>query len=248
MNNYRQLIQLDGTVTNENLATLDVNSDEIAVANIASNVYWPALAVWGVNGPSTGFKDRLTADERMADGYVGVADRFFTTVDSKPGYSIQNFSMVLQEPNFDCSGSFTVGLLVGRECAIGSITAGGGVWFLGSNTGRLRFEVGTGSSGKSGDYSDYAGPELTDTAMTAVVFIVDRENNTVTLRVDGSYELSVALDDSVTLSSELQIGALNGGTPQVRTGHYRAPVAFNAALAGVELAALESFLLSEKGV
>jgi hypothetical protein len=241
---YRQIVQLKGTVNNSNLALLDVTQEELAVANINSNVYWPALAPWGKNAANTGFRDRLSNSDCLASDYSAVSTRFFSTIDSKFAYSIQGFDMVLNEPDFDCSGSFTVALLAGDECGFGSISIGSGAWFLSSNLGKIRFD---GSVGTSGGYDAYNGPLLSTNNMTAVILIVDRENNTVILRINGSDEMSIDFDGTATIFSELQIGAVNGGTPQMRTGHYRAPIAFKSALSGVQLQELDNYLLSQKG-
>lgn len=250
----RQIIKLDGTVTNAALPSFSVPDAEISVANIPGIVAWPGLSEWAANSANTGFKDRIADAVRLANGQTTVTGRFFAGPSGEISYSCQGKAMAIILPAFDMTGDFTIGLrfspstvsapaLGGVAC--GSYTSATNSWWLNTDpsTGKLRFAFGAISSA----YVDYTGTVLASGAWRYLVLSLNRTTGRARLRVDGSYEQ--VLDDAglktVTLLSELSIGLQNAaGTAQERRGYYRKAVAFNRCLEGADLAALETYLAS----
>lgn len=240
----RQILNLEGSVTVSGLPLLDVTENELAVANIDGLAYWPGLFSWDANQAGTGFLDRLTDEACPTDGAVTVASRFINFADGQPAYSINAQAHVLKRAAFQASSGFTIGVVVGKEIGISSISAPGApsdAWWLGSADGKMRFFVGT--AGRN-TYDTYTGPLLTDIKMTVVVFIYDRVAGEIRLRVNGVLVDTLASPALRTMAvkNELMFGQINSGAPQMRNGSYRAPIAFSKALAGAELASLEAML------
>ena len=235
----RQIVQLDVPINNFKLPVLSLTNEELNLAKINSLSHWPALHEWGANEDNTGFKDRMFKKEILAKNFSNVSSRFFSAADGKKGYSIQNFDMALEFDELDDSGSFTIATFVGAECGFGSINAQPGNWFVGSNAGKIRLEI---SGAAVSSYDSYNGPLLDASDFKSVILILDRDQSIVKLRVDGQEVFSLAIDNSVQLPGELQLGAINVGTQQLRSGSYRAALVFNDALSGLELNALESYL------
>ena len=240
----RQILQLEGSVTVAGLPLIDVTANEVAVANIDGLEYWPGLFSWDIDSAGTGFLDRVTDAACPTYGAASVASRFINFADGHEAYSINAQAHVLKRAAFQASGGFTIGVVVGKEIGISSINNPGApsdAWWLGSADGKMRFFVGT--VGRA-TYDTYTGPLLTDTKMTAVVFIYDRAAGEIRLRVNGVLvdTLSSAALNTMVVKNELMIGQINAGAPQMRNGSYRVPIAFSKALVGTELASLEAML------
>lgn len=236
----RQLIQLDGTIANPKLPLLDVTAAEIAVAALTTVVYWPALGSWGANALDAGFLDRLTDETRSTLGSTAVSSHFVSGSDGKESYSLTASNRALHEPDFDTTGSFTVGVVHGVDLGFGGYAAADS-WFVASNgAGKLRFAVG--GLVTYGDYSDYAGPLINDGELHYTILVVDREAGIVSLEVDG--QLAHSRTGVIgPIDPQLVFGRTNSsGTVQNRYGSYRGPIGFNQALAGDDMEALRAML------
>lgn len=246
---YRQIIQLEGKVTNANLPALDVTQKEIDTAQLASIASWPALASWGVSSANTGVLDRLNDSVRLANGSALVSSRFVTGgVPILEGYSLNNVDQAIVSA-LDTSGSFTVGIVVRNGLATGSYSSSTGQWWVihdnidaSPTKGKLRISIG----GITSTYAEYNGPPITATDWHYIVIIVDRTAGTIKIRHNGADALLKAgLSPAASILNEFAVGIFNTGTQALRAAQYRSPIAFTKAVSGTDLATLEA-MLAEK--
>lgn len=249
----RQILQFAGTPSVAGYPKLDVSEAEIAVANIESLVYWPGLFEWDVSEGK--ILDRMTDQVSPTYGVSDPIARFVTLANGKRAYKPATINDTLMLPSFDTSKSFTVGFVAGSTFAIGSILDAATVssvpapWMLISgvdtNVGKPWVVFGPITSG---GYTQYPGAALSDTALSAVVLIVDRVKKTIALRVNGvvTWSYSGAAVASTSVLSGLNVGVTKyAGQPVgTRLGAIPAIAAFSSALAGDDLAALETMLMS----
>lgn len=250
----RQILQFPGTPSVQGYPSLDVTQAEIAVANIDGLVYWPGMEAWDIPASKDKFLDRLT-DAECPVFAVGtdVSTSFSKAVGEKIMYKVASVNYAPIDPDFKSSGSFTVAAVVRDQVGFGSYgdpTQGnGGSWYVNSETstasadkGKIRFSL----ADVTITYGQYNGPLLDDTKLAYLVLIVDRATNSATLRVNGATAIYVVNPNisNRALLNGLRIGtavsSTNGTVP--RYGYYGSVVAFERALAGSDLAALEAML------
>lgn len=237
----RLLLQLDGSIAIDGMPKLDVTQREIEVANIQGLEYWPGLFSWDLNDANNGFLDRVTDQAAPIWAAGDIRGKFTNFADGYVAYELNSVNSALIKQPFPATGSFTVAAVVGPELSMGSITDGAGYWYLSSSGGKLRYNLG----GVGTVYEDYTGPALNNTKMTYVVFIFDRANGELRLRVNGALVNSTKATSLTTanVKSELAFGRTNvNGTVQSRLGHYRVAIGFSRALTGANLASLEAML------
>lgn len=251
----RQILQFAGTPSVAGYPKLDVSESEIAVANIESLVYWPGLFEWDVSEGK--ILDRMSDLVCPTYGASAPGDRFVTQANGKRAYKPASINDTLVFPGFDTSKSFTVGLVAGAGFAIGSIQDAAAVSSTPAPWMVISSPVADATYGKpwvvfgpvtSGGYAQYPGAGLTDAALSAVVLIVDRIKKTIVLRVNGvvTWSYSGAAVASTVIFSGLNVGVTKyAGQPiGTRLGAIPAVAAFTSALAGDDLAALETMLMT----
>lgn len=250
----RQILYFPGTSSVPGYPDLDVTESEIALANMAGRVYWPGLFDWDVNNASTGFRDRVTDAAAPVEGVVNVAKQFGAAPNGKNVYNIGAAAHNPIAPPFDTTGSFTIGLVVEQNIAMGSFSAAAASnetpapWFVitgttGADIGKPWIQFGALTSG---GYAGYSGSPLAAGVMNRVVLIVDRGASKITLRVNGvvGHTVTHALVNTAAVFSELKIGAARpaGANSSQRSLKLGAVIAFTRALAGDDLATLEAHL------
>lgn len=250
----RQILQFVGTPSVPGLQTLDVSAAEIHVANIDSLVYFPGLFEWDITEGK--FIDRMTDKLTPTYGAADLAARFVTLANGKRAYKPASINDTLVFPGFDTSKSFTVGFVAGATYSIGSIQDAANVsavpapWMVlsgptaGADFGKPWVVFGPITSG---GYSNYPGAALTDTALSAVVLIVDRVKKTISLRVNGittwSYSGNAVATTSVFSGLNIGVSKYAGQALGTRLGAIPAAAGFTSALAGEDLEMLEAMLM-----
>lgn len=246
---FRQIIQLEGSVTNPALPDLDVTAAEIAVAQLAGIAVWPAMASWGVTDAATGLLDRLTDDTRLANGATGIGARFaLGGAPSLEGYTLTSVNQGIIAP-LDTSKGFTIGIVARSGLALGSFSTSANTWWMihdnidtSPTKGKLRMSVG----GITSVFADYAGPPLTPTDWHYIVLVVDKTAGTIRIRHNGVETLlRSGMASGANILAEFGIGIYNTGSQAIRAAFYRSPIAFNRPLSDAEILTLEAMLLEK---
>lgn len=246
---FRQIIQLEGTITNDNLPTLDVTQKEIDVAQLAGIAVWPAMASWGVTDEATGLLDRLTDGVRMANGATAIGSRFaMGGTPSLEGYTLNNVNQGIIAP-LDTSKGFTLGIVARGGLAVGSYSTPTGSWWVihdnidaSPTKGKLRLSIG----GITSTNAEYTGAPLNLTAWHYIVLVVDKLAGTIRVRHNGVEALlKSGMSSSANILAELGVGIFNSSAQAIRAAFYRSPIAFNRPLTDAEILTVEAMLLEK---
>ncbi|MNQ75179.1 hypothetical protein D3C85_899640 [compost metagenome] len=246
---FRQIVQLQGTVTNTNLPDRDVTDAEIAVAQLADIAVWPAMASWGLTDEATGLLDRLTDTARLANGAQAIGARFaLGGTPSLEGYTLNAVNQAIIAP-LDTSKGFTIGIVARSGLALGSFSTPANTWWVihdnldtSPTKGKLRLSVG----GITSVFADYAGPPLTPTDWHYIVLVVDKTAGTIRLRHNGvEVLLRSGMAPAANILAEFGIGIYNTGSQAIRAAFYRSPIAFSRPLSVAEILTVEAMLLEK---
>ncbi|BAW23947.1 MULTISPECIES: hypothetical protein [Pseudomonas] len=250
----RSILTFPGSASVPGLPKLDVSEAEINVANIAGLKHWPGLFDWDVASGS--ILDRVTDGVIPSYGVSQPGANFVTMVNGKKGYKINALANTLVMPGFDTSGSFTVGCVCGIDLTFGSFTetelntsvpAPWGMYSDVSPTGQISAVFGSISIASS--VSATWPIKLAADKLTAVVIIFDRGAGKLSIRYNGieMYANTVAAIKTVSMHKELMMGGMRtagtGRAISTRAMSTNAFAAFETALKGEDLIALESMLL-----
>lgn len=248
----RQIIYFPGSETIPGYPSLDVTENEISVANIDKLRHWPGLFEWDV--ASKLILDRMTDQPISTIGSVDPSQNFFTMSNGKKGYKVQTVNSALQMA-FDTSGSFTIGVVAGKDLAFGSTSVTASTTSSPTSWGLYSAFDGSGSIALAfGDVnvqnsaSSLWPKSLTDASLTAVVLIFDRAAGKMSLRYNGveMWSSSSASIKTMVLSPEMSLGGIrvagSGAVLSSRQVTTNAFVAIEKALSGDDLTSLENML------
>ncbi|MCE0871057.1 MULTISPECIES: hypothetical protein [Pseudomonas] len=254
MTAVRQIMYFPGSQSVPGYPKLDVTDAELDVANIPSLKYWPGLFDWDVSEGV--ISDRM--NDVVIPSYAASvpANNFVTLPNGKKGYKVNAVAQALAMPVFNTGGSFTIGCVCDLQVGFGSLSVASAntdapaPWYIYSDlagSGAITASFGNVVIAQS---TSAAWPQkLSSTKLTALVLIFDRDAGKISVRYNGveMWSYTNAAVKNLSLFTELYMGALRvaGASAQVATRPMasNAFTAFEAALSGTELAALERMLL-----
>lgn len=225
---------------------MDITPQELDVGDVASLFYWPYInASYGrVTGPTNkqGLYDRLT-DTIL---YPATATAFGIGLNlpgNIPALSIWDVASRWIAPLPAIEKGFSAAAIVAGVVGFSSNNNSQAWWLRDDGAGKLYFKLGTYTSLAA----DYTGPLLSTLTASVVVFVYDKAEGSVTIRVNGVQAMKV-IDPSfktMPIHPSMQFGVVNdNGAQSGRFGYYGGVLACSDALKGTDLAKVEALLLS----
>jgi hypothetical protein len=258
MEAVRKGIFFPGSESIAGYPTLDVTSNEIAVANIDSLAAWPGVEEWDMQASDDRFLDRISDEEYLLYGAEKVSDHMSPGPDGNLIYMPTTPAAALTIPGFDASGSITVGIVCTQGVSFGSFEANTNTesaqraWYMsngptGSEDGLQLVFAGV----TTGNAYAYVGPKLDAGSLNVLIVNIDKINNRVVFRVNGAEYVALEYDLSDReVVNGLGFGILNpdGASAIVRPDcGIAAAVAFSKNLTDPEMAQVEAMLMERAG-
>jgi hypothetical protein len=225
---------------------MDVSPEEIAVANIDGNIFWPYID--DLHGRVPGAQPQALWDRRpdidlqlRNSAQVGISISPLPA--GCPAVVIGSPNSIWRATVPSWEGGLTVCAIVDDLLGMSSYGGTNPWWIRNDDSGRLYFKLG----GFTSNPALYQGPLLSAAAQTIVVFVWNAATGTVKIRVNGVYELNIpnAAFATTAVHPSLQYGLVNDAGAQ--TGRYSlhgGMLAFNRALTASEITELEKMLLT----
>lgn len=232
---------------------MDISMQELDVGDVPSIFYWPYINE--THGRITGPTQQGVVD-RLTDAILYPATATTFSIGALPGnipsLSVTDVAHRWIAPLPAIDKGFSVAAIVDDTMAFSSNSASNSWWLRDEvvnsvSTGKLYFKLGTYTSNPA----SYTGPLLSNATATVVLFIYDKVEGSVTIRVNGAQAMKV-IDPTfktMPIHPSLQFGLVNDNGAQTgRFGQYGGVLAFSDVLKGTDLARVEAMLLSYKTV
>lgn len=255
----RYVVQFPGSVSAQGMQKIDQTPAELDVANIASLRHVPGLNEWDT---VDGFKDRNTDNPIASYGVANAQANYVIMINGKRGYKVTTSAQGLTMPVFNTAGSFTIACVADVQLAFGSITEGLATppvtvpatpapWNVYSNLGGSgAITVNFGNQSISEATTGAWPKKLSAAKLTAVTMIFDRAAGKLTFRYDQVEIGSITNEalKTITVMPEVNMGIVRvagaGAAIATRPMVTNTFLAFESALAGEELAAVERMTMA----